>query len=215
MDTPREQLFALATANRLMAGDLFGSLTEDEWRTPSLCEGWTVREVLAHLVPPEGGHSPVRLLREVVRHRGDLHRMVDVTARRDARRPVAEPVRELRDRAATPLSAPVVGAHGPLADTAIHLRDAARPLGRDVGPEPAGWAPVLDFMVSGRRAGGFVPRGRLRGLRLVATDQEWASGEGEEVRGTSEALALAASGRPVVLPELTGPGVDALAERLG
>ncbi|WP_123393062.1 maleylpyruvate isomerase family mycothiol-dependent enzyme [Nocardioides aurantiacus] len=214
MDTSRDELFALATANRLLAADLFEGLTDDEWRTPSLCAGWTVREVLAHLVPPEGGHSPWRLLREVVRARGDLHRMVDDTTRRDARRPAADLVRDLRERAATPLSAPVVGAHGPLADSAIHLRDAARPLGRDVGPDPAGWRPVLDFVVSGRRASGFVPKGRLTGLRLVATDQDWAHGDGAEVRGTSEALALAVSGRPVVLPELTGPGVATLEDHI-
>ncbi|WP_445257081.1 maleylpyruvate isomerase family mycothiol-dependent enzyme [Nocardioides aurantiacus] len=215
MDTSRDTLFALATANRLLAADLFGGLSAEEWRTPSLCAGWTVREVAAHLVPPEGGHSPLRLLRDVVRARGDLHRMVDDTARRDARRPVEDLVRDLRERASTPLSAPVVGALGPLADSAIHLRDAARPLGRDVGPDPAGWRPVLDFVVSGRRASGFVPRGRLAGLRLVATDQDWHHGEGAEVRGTSEALALAVSGRSVVLPELTGPGVATLADRVG
>ncbi|WP_162244495.1 maleylpyruvate isomerase family mycothiol-dependent enzyme [Marmoricola sp. Leaf446] len=214
MDTSRDEIFALATANRLLAADLFDGLTAGEWRTPSLCAGWTVREVLAHLVPPEGGHSPWRLLRDVVRARGDLHRMVDTTTRRDAQRPVEELIRELRERAATPLSAPVVGALGPLADSAIHLRDAARPLGRDVGPDPDGWRPVLDFVVSGRRASGFVPMGRLRGLRLVATDQEWTHGHGAEVRGASEALALAVSGRPVVLPELTGPGVATLAGRI-
>jgi uncharacterized protein (TIGR03083 family) len=29
---------------------LLGGLSEEEWRRPSLCEGWTVRQVAAHLV---------------------------------------------------------------------------------------------------------------------------------------------------------------------
>ena len=47
VDTSRETLFALATANRLLAADLFAGLSAGEWRTPSLCAGWTVREVAA------------------------------------------------------------------------------------------------------------------------------------------------------------------------
>ena len=80
--------------------------------------------------------------------------------------------------------------------------------------DPAGWRPVLDFLVSGRPASGFVPRGRLDGLRLAATDQDWSWGSGATVTGTSEALALAVAGRPVVLAELAGPGAALLAGRL-
>ena len=46
-----EELFAAAEANRLLAADMFAGLTEEQWLTPSLCAGWTVREVAAHLVP--------------------------------------------------------------------------------------------------------------------------------------------------------------------
>lgn len=214
MDGSAEQLYAVATANRLLAADLFDGLSAEQWRTPSLCAGWTVREVAAHLVPPAGGYSNWGLAWRVIRFRGDLDRMVDVTTRRAARRPVADLVGELRERAATKLSPPVVGAAGPMADTAIHLRDAARPLGLDVDPGPSTWLPVLEFLVSRPAARGFIPRDRLTRLRLTATDQSWSWGEGEEVRGTSEALALAVAGRGVVLPELDGPGVAVLEQRL-
>jgi uncharacterized protein (TIGR03083 family) len=214
VDRPAHQLYALATANRLLAADLFDGLSAEQWRTPSLCTGWTVREVAAHLVPPAGGYTRRGLAWQVVRFRGDLDRMVDVTTRREARRPVAELVAALRERAGTELSAPVVGAAGPMADTAIHLRDAARPLGLDVDPGPSAWLPVLDFLVSRPASRGFIPRDRLTGLRLTATDRGWSWGEGTEIRGAGEALALAVAGRQVVLPELDGPGVAVLEQRL-
>ena len=108
----------------------------------------------------------------------------------------------------------MVGAAGPMTDTAIHLRDAARPLGLDVNPDPPSWLPVLEFLVSKPATRGFIPRNRLTSLRLTTTDQSWSWGEGEEIRGTSEAVALAVAGRDVVLPELSGPGVAVLGQRL-
>ena len=34
---------------RARTADLLEQLTDDEWRRPSLCDGWTVRDVAAHL----------------------------------------------------------------------------------------------------------------------------------------------------------------------
>jgi hypothetical protein len=70
---------------------------------------------------------------------------------------------------------------------------------------------VLDWLPSG--VPGLVPKRRHEGLRLVATDQEWSWGAGEEVTGPSEALAV--TGRVVALDDLGGPGVDVLRNRLG
>jgi uncharacterized protein (TIGR03083 family) len=213
MDSGHEQVYALATRNRLLAASMFAGLDEEQWRTPSLCEGWTVREVCAHLVPPEGGLSVLSLAWDVIRFRGDLARMVDATARRDAGRPTAELVDALRDRAGERLDAPVVGPHGPMVDTAIHLRDAARPLGLDVCPPPEDWAPVLDFLLTSPAERGFIGKGRTAGLRLEATDLDWSYGAGDLVRGPAEALALGIAGRAVVYGELEGRGVDVLRAR--
>ncbi len=48
----------------------------------------------------------------------------------------------------------------------------------------------------------------------TATDTDWSVGEGPEIRGPVLALLLLLTGRPVVLPQLEGPGATALAERL-
>ena len=163
IDSPSdaEAVYRIATANRLLAADMFADLTPEQWRTPSLCAGWTVRE-----------------------------------------------------GASTRLTPPVIGPLGPMTDTCIHLRDAARPLGLDVSPSPASWRPALDFLVSKPATKGFVPRDRLAGLRLVATDQDWQHGDGAEILGTSEAIAVAVSGRPAALDDLAGPGLDVLRRRI-
>lgn len=214
--TDEREVYRIATANRLLAADMFARLTPEEWTTPSLCAGWTVREVAAHLLSPlESEFSWPQVLRTVLRYRGDLSRFVDEQTRLAAARPTEELVAGLRSRAGTRLKVPVTGRLGPMTDTAIHLRDAARPLGLADGPPPEDWRPALDFLVSRTATAGFLPRGRLRGLRLVATDQDWSAGDGAELRGPSEAVAMAVSGRAVALPDLSGPGVALLASRLG
>ncbi|WP_104105351.1 maleylpyruvate isomerase family mycothiol-dependent enzyme [Nocardioides sp. 616] len=209
-----EQVCRFATANRLLAAEMFARLDAEQWRTPSLCAGWTVREVAAHLVPPEGGFTVGFLLRSLWKYRLDLDRMVDETAREAAQRPTEELVEQLRSRAGSRLKPPVVGALGPMTDTCIHMRDAARPLGLDVNPEPASWRLALDFLVSKPARRGLVPPDRLAGLRFLTTDQEWTHGQGAEVRGSSEAIAMALSGRSAALADLTGAGLPTLSGRI-
>lgn len=211
------QLFAYATANRLLAAEMFEGLTPEQWATPSLCAGWSVREVCAHLIPPASRFAAVGLIGDLVRFRGDLDRLVDVRTRRQAQRPTPELVAALRERADVRFKPPVTGAAGPMTDTAVHLRDAARPLGLDVNPTPDAWRPALDFLVSSAASKGFVPSGRLDGLLFRTTDQDWSfsrTDAGEDVVGTSEAVAMAIAGRSVALADLTGDGVPLLASRL-
>lgn len=214
MTTGDEQVYEIAAVNRRLAADMFAGLTEEQWRTPSLCAGWTVREVAAHLVPPEGGFTLLGVAKLLWRYRGDLGRMVDETAREGAREPTDEIVRQLRERADERLKPPVTGALGPMTDTCIHLRDAARPLGLDVNPPPESWRPALDFLVSKPAGKGFVPPSRIAGLTFATTDSDWTNGSGADVRGTSEAVAMAIAGRPAALADLTGDGVAILDERL-
>jgi uncharacterized protein (TIGR03083 family) len=217
LDSPAdaEQVHQIATTNRLLAADMFATLTPEQWRTPSLCAGWTVREVAAHLLEPlETEVGTLTLLVYLVRYRGSLDRMVDDTARKVAARPTDELVTGLRERASTRLAPPVIGPLGPMTDTCIHLRDAARPLGLDVCPPPASWRPALDFLVSKPASRGFIPRDRLTGLRFIAADQDWRHGDGPEIVGSSEAIAMAVSGRPAALDDLAGPGLDILRRRV-
>jgi uncharacterized protein (TIGR03083 family) len=125
--TDAAEIFAIATANRLLAADMFAGLIQEQWSTPSLCSGWTVREIAAHLVPPPGGLSLWSLAGQVLRYRGDLDRMVDNEKRRAAQRPTEDIVRELRERAGVRLKPPVTGAAGPMV---IRRSTYATPLAR-------------------------------------------------------------------------------------
>lgn len=216
MEPTSEAPYRIATVNRLRAADLLAGLTPEQWRTPSLCAGWTVRDIAGHLVDAlETKTGVVRMMLALIRYRGSLDRMVDARARRSARRSTADLVAGLRELAAVRLNPPVIGPLGPMTDSLIHLRDIARPLGVGATPPPDEWRVVLDLLADPRPATrNLVPRDRLGGLRLVATDQAWQHGAGREVRGPSEALAMAISGRPAALADLEGEGVALLSDRL-
>lgn len=203
---------ARTAANRRLLADFFDGLDEDQLQTRSLCDAWTVREVLGHLVMPMTG-SVGGFLLQVVRAGGSINRANEAVAGELSRRPVNELTALLRDRADQHGKAPGVGPMGQMADGCVHLRDCARPLGLPDDVSIDDWRMVLDWLPSG--VPGLVPKRRVEGLRLAATDQEWSWGAGDEVTGTSEALAMAVSGRKVALNDLSGPGVDLLRDRLG
>ncbi len=202
---------ARTAANRRLLADFFDGLDEEQLDTASLCDAWTVREVLGHLVMPMTGGAG-RFLLKVVRAGGSVNRASEATARELARRPVRALTELLRDKADLHGTAPGVGPMGQMTDGCVHLRDCARPLDLPDDVSTDDWRMVLDWLPNG--VPGLVPKRRLDGLSLRATDQDWSWGSGAEITGPSEALALTLSGRAVALDDLSGSGVDLLRHRL-
>ena len=202
-------------ANRQVIARLFATLEEHQLDTPSLCAGWTCRDVLGHLVMCIELRLP-RFLLEVVRDKGRPGTTSDRLARAYGRRPLPELLEVLRSRSTDAVSQPGVGVHGPFADSCIHMRDVAIPLGLPTTPPSTDWVEVLDFLTTSRaRAAGFLPRGRLDGLEIRPDDHHpRGRGQGALVTGSSEALALSVTGRPVLLDTLAGPGATTLRERV-
>jgi uncharacterized protein (TIGR03083 family) len=97
-----------------------------------------------------------------------------------------------------------------LTDGMIHQQDIRRPLGipRTIPAESLRVA--LDFTTWAPRLLGAL---LARGVRLVASDVDWAYGRGPEVRGSGEAVLMAMAGRRVALDDLEGPGKTKLAQR--
>ncbi|MGW0048998.1 maleylpyruvate isomerase mycothiol-dependent enzyme family protein [Nocardia cyriacigeorgica] len=95
-----------------------------------------------------------------------------------------------------------------LADLMVHHQDMRRPLGRTREIPEDRLLTLLDHPDPFAQ-----PRRRTKGLRFVATDVAWSSGDGPEVRGPGEALALAMVGRTAALDDLTGDGVAELRRR--
>ncbi len=214
-EVPSEHtVFDRATANRLVIADVLDGLDDAQWRSPSLCAGWDVHTVAAHLLQPFlVGFG--RFFLTALRYRGDTDRVVDHVTRRLARRSRPEIVAALRSHAADRVAPPRVGPIGPFAETCIHLRDIARPLGLSADVPVEDWTTLLDHLTGPRPVASLVTPGRVEGLRLVATDADWSSGDGAEVTGRGEALGMAVSGRRAALQDLDGPGVRILDTRLG
>ena len=202
-------IYELTTANRRMIADVLDSLDDRQWEQPTLCAGWTVHHLAAHFVQPMlVGFG--RFFLAALRYRGDTDRTVDHFTRRLARRPRGELVALLREHAADRVDPPRVGPMGPFAETCVHLRDLARPLGLAADVPVEHWRILLDYLTSPSAAPALVRPGRLDGLRLVATDVDAAWGSGAVVTGPAEALGMAAAGRSAALAELRGPGVARL-----
>ncbi|GGK59988.1 maleylpyruvate isomerase family mycothiol-dependent enzyme [Ornithinimicrobium pekingense] len=207
-----QQLLAWTAEHRVLVADTVDSLGEPHASDPTLCAGWDVRTLTAHLLQPIRVPS-WRFLLTAARVRS-MARACDVIAERLADRPLREITAELRDRAGTPARPWYIGAAGPFADSCIHLRDLAQPQGLPVTVPVERWAAVLDIIASPRGQESFLPsKGFLDGLRWEATDTGWAWGEGPVVRSTAEALAMTMSGRTAYLGQVGGEGAGRLAER--
>ena len=193
-----------------MAGLLEG-LDAVQLATPSLCAGWDVKTVAAHVVSTVVDGTPA-FLREAVR-RGSMARAIDELARRRAQLPATEIVVNLYQCADRRISPPLFGPLDPLADVLVHGADIGIPLGLPFRPDPELAALARDFL-TGLWPFGFVPVRRLRGISLRPNDICRVWGSGAEIRGPVGALMMAVCGRTALLDLLKGPGLPQLRRRL-
>ncbi|NUT20604.1 MAG: maleylpyruvate isomerase family mycothiol-dependent enzyme [Hamadaea sp.] len=202
-----DEIWREVDAQRLDLAGLLAGLTPEQWERPSLCPGWRVRDVAAHLtLGPITSWGTV--LQEIVRARGSFNRMVYDTAVRRADRPTAQIVADLRAISGSRRLAPGTTIHEPLLDILVHGQDIAIPLGVD-RKMPADAAVDAATRVWSKGFP-FGARRRLRGFRLVATDATWSDGDGVRVEGPISALLLVLTGRPAGLRPLGGPGLPEL-----
>jgi len=202
---------ALARAEREDLLDLLGTLTPEQWRAPSLCAGWSVHDVVAHVLSYEE-LGPRQLAARFARGSFRFGRVNAVGLREYADRSPAE-LTDLLRRHLTPtgLTAGLGGAIA-LTDGLIHHQDIRRPLGLPRAVPAERVRPALRTALFAPTLLGVV---RVRDVRLVATDLDWTFGRGPEVRGTAEALLMTVAGRRGIAAELSGPGRERIARRLG
>ena len=89
-----DELWAAIDTQRLRTADLLSELTPGEWDTPSLCEGWTVRDVAAHLTLQQMTLGSALLA--PLRHPGGLNHIINASARDRAARPPDRLIAEIR-----------------------------------------------------------------------------------------------------------------------
>jgi uncharacterized protein (TIGR03083 family) len=198
----REATFATIRGLRLALCDQLEGLSDDQWNTPSLCDGWRVREVLGHLVSLQA----VPTWKFVVGTFGmrGFDRRTDRFAREYGRRDPAELVSLYRDHADGRTAPPLIGPIAPLTDIVTHALDIQRPLGLPTTTDDDSMRLVLHAVCRGLP--GFTPKRRVRDLRFEATDLDWSIGDGLTVRGPAADLLLAVLGRPVDDAALEGIG---------
>ena len=209
MTTTTTRTWDLIHAERAaLAADL-ADLTDAQWRTPSLCAGLSVREVLAHLTAAASLNG-VRWFAGVLRCRFDFDRQVAMRLAEQLGDSPAETLRRF-ERVVTSTTTPPLPRLAILGEAVVHGEDVRRPLGlRRTYP-----VEVLE-LVARYYAGTdqvVVARRRVRGLRLEATDTGFTTGSGPLVSGPTLALVMAMTGRRVFCDELTGEGVAELRTR--
>lgn len=189
-------------------GDL-SSLGDERWETESLCRGWSVRDVLAHL-SATARMSPGGFLSGMVAAGFRFDRLQD---RGIASERGASPEETLArfERIVTSRRRPPGPAETMLGEVLVHSEDIRRPLRltHDYDLEAAARAARFfagsNLLIGSKR--------RIAGVTLRATDTDFTHGDGPLASGPMMSLLLAMTGRRAALADLEGDGVAVLSSR--
>ena len=185
------------------------SLSSTEWDKPSLCNGWRVRDVVAHVAQlPDLTRR--KLWPRMIKARGSSSRVRDEAARTEGEQPPEVILDHFRNNLDCLHVPPGSTAEKALVDTVVHSLDICHPNGWELDLPADRVRAALSILVTlGEPFGG---KYRSEGLHFDTTDVDWRFGCGDHVRGPAPVLLLALAGRPVC-DQLTGEGVRALAAR--
>ncbi len=203
----KNDVWPMVHAERAALIEDLAHLDDEQWEEPSLCAGWTVHDVVAHLVDT-ARTTRIGFVVGMVRARFDFDRQ---NARGLARERGASPQETLERlrQVATRTSTPPAHLDTRLIEEVVHGEDIRRPLGLTRAyPQEA---VIRSLRLQARTPASFGGAKELTaGVRLTATDADLSIGAGPEVTGTALSLLLAISGRRVALDDLHGPGLTVL-----
>lgn len=202
-------VWPLIHAERAALADDLAVVSGERWATPSLCAGLSVREVLAHLTAA-ASLDPVRWLAGVIRCRFDFDRQVAVRLAEHLGASGAETLERFR-AVVTSTTKPPLPVLAMLGEAIVHGEDIRRPLGIRREHPIATVTAVAGYYAGSDQV--VLAKGRIRGLRLAATDGPFTAGSGALVSGTTLALTMAMTGRGGQCDELDGDGVEILRNR--
>jgi uncharacterized protein (TIGR03083 family) len=202
---------ALARQEREQFAELLAGLTCEQWDAPTLCARWRVRDVVAHVLSYEE-LTPIGLVHRFFKGWFLVNRTNAVGVADYADRSPEDLCQLMRTHAEPSGLTAGFGGMIALTDGMIHQQDIRRPLNMPRTIPPHRLRAALDFARTAPTIRGAL---RARGVRLVASDVDWAAGKGPEVRGPGEALLMAMAARPAALADLDGPGKTKLAGHIG
>jgi uncharacterized protein (TIGR03083 family) len=203
----RDTVWMHIHAERRALAATLSALAPDDWQRPSLCEGWSVQDVAAHVIAhPQIGWAqmPPMIAR-------NLGRGYNAMIFREVKRlgAIETPESILADFetfATSTRRVPTTTSIEPLIDALVHHQDIVRPLGlrHDMRPEAAAVAAdrcrLLPGLMGSRRV--------VKGTRMVATDIDWVRGRGPTLSGPMQELLMVCAGRSRVAVDLEGDGVE-------
>jgi uncharacterized protein (TIGR03083 family) len=191
-----------------LAGDLRG-LAEDRWATPSLCDEWTVRDVLAHMTAA-AKITPPSFFGKLAAAGFRFERLQQTgVARERGSSPADTLARFVTVRSA--VKHPPGPADAMLGETIIHAQDIRGSLGIQHEYPTEAVVRLADFFKGSNLLIG--AKRRISGFSLRATDADWQHGAGPGVTGPILSLVMAMTGRKAAIDDLTGDGVPALRAR--
>ncbi|GGF02371.1 maleylpyruvate isomerase family mycothiol-dependent enzyme [Mycetocola zhadangensis] len=185
-----------------IVGNGLDTLTAVQWASPSLCEGWSVKDTIAHLVWRIGTPS-VRLATDIVRasiagrHANPMESFDDIARGIADSGGTDELRRELRAIAVEKAEGHGRSNSGELVEAVVHGYDALHPLGivLPFSSETTHQVAMTSALTASREV-----RSLLRHRTLVAADAGWRIGHGSEIMADAASVILFLNGRKAMQP---------------
>jgi uncharacterized protein (TIGR03083 family) len=196
-------------SRRALAADLEG-LGDAQWATPSLCAGWTVRDVLGHMTAT-AKMTPPKFFAHLAGAGFRFNAMAAKDAAAEAGTSGADALARFKS-GLTSTTHPPGPVEAMVGESMLHPEDIRRPLGITYAYPPEGLMRAADFYKGSNLLLG--TKNRIAGLTLKATDVQWSHGSGPEVSGPMLDLLMAMTGRTAGLASLSGPGLATLRSRM-
>lgn len=194
----RRAIWDHTVAQRQALAGILRTLTPEQWEHPSLCDGWRVQDVAAHVISsPQASWRVTLGMLPDMRHGYDEMIFRDGIRRGQAGREAI--LDQFTEYAVVRRSPAITTWVEPLLDSLVHTQDIVRPLGIEHHMVPQAAA----VAASRARLLRMTPR-RLRSVRLVATDVDWERGQGPVIEGPMEELLMLSTGRQAAIDRLAG-----------
>src|ERR1043165_143384 len=128
----RDDVWTAIDDQRRRLIELLEDLSDREWCEPSLCQGWTVRDVAAHVALQNTTWAAMpRGVVDMARF-GGMNGAIQAMACRHAASPTDQIIGEIRERIGVWRPLPTVTYRDTLIDYLVHTQDIAIPLDRAV-----------------------------------------------------------------------------------
>jgi len=196
-------------AERRSLAEFLDTISPEQWTAASWCDKWNVQDLVGHLTAA-GNITAPHFFGGFIRTGFNFDAFVEGDLRQYAKGSPTEVLARydaIIDSNRTPPGPSYVA----LGEIMVHGEDIRRPLGAR-GEHPA---EHLTTLAEAYKKTGAPLRGkkRLVGLKLEATDVDWSTGDGPEVRGPCMSLIMGMVGRASALDDCEGPGVETLRSR--